>query len=172
MEVQTIHKDTRRSAVVMLRKVGQVLGILVLLSIVGASVSTWANAREKDLFEAAANGDLHRVRSLLDAKADVNAQRADGVTALIIASENGHRAVVRALLDARAEVNAKAGDGATALTQASQQGYREVVRMLLDAKGDVNAQRIDGVTALIIASQNGHSEVVRVLLARVRQKYG
>ena len=45
------------------------------------------------------------VRALFAAKADVNARGADGVTALILASQNGHPDLVRALLAAKANVN-------------------------------------------------------------------
>jgi ankyrin repeat protein len=132
------------------------------------------------------------VRALLAAKVDVDAKTADGVTALIIASQKGHLEVVRALLAAKANVNVKAANdpqffptsqklrefqrdllasmnvkpasGVTALMTASQNGDLEVVRALLAAKADVNAKRTDGVTALMAASLKGHLEVVRALL--------
>jgi len=72
------------------------------------------------------------VRALLDAKADVNARKADGGTALIVASEKGHKDVVKALIGAKADVSAKA-TGGTALFLATKHGFTEVARMLKQA---------------------------------------
>jgi ankyrin repeat protein len=131
---------------------------------VSREASTRGNSQGDDLITTASNGDLPRVKALLDAKADVNAKSGNGGTALMLASENGHQEVVRALLDAKADVNAKRGDGFTALIIASRDGHQEVVRALLDAGSDVNAKANYGLTALIMASQNGHQEVVQALL--------
>src|SRR5208282_4649887 len=110
-------------------------------------------------------GDRRHVKELLAAAADVNAKRANGATALMIASEKGHMDVVQALLAARADVNVKGGAGVTALMIASQNGHLEVVRALLAAMAEVNAKEGRGVTALFLASQKGHLDVVRALLA-------
>lgn len=53
-----------------------ILGILVVLVCLLTGVQ--ANAQEKDLFGAAQDGDLQRVKALLDAKADVNARNKNG----------------------------------------------------------------------------------------------
>jgi len=122
-----------------------------------------AGLQSIDIFNAASVGDLVRVKSLIDAKADVNAKQGDGFTALMWASGNGHLEVVRALIDAKADVNAKQGSGFTALMWASGNGHLEVVRALIDAKADVNANTTDGITALKLALANSRMEVVRLL---------
>src|ERR1035441_2173390 len=79
-----------------------------------------ASVQGHELFGAAEDGDLPRVKALIEAKADVNAKMNYGATALLVASQEGHLEVVRTLLGAGANPNAKAETGDTALLQASQ----------------------------------------------------
>jgi serine/threonine-protein phosphatase 6 regulatory ankyrin repeat subunit B len=83
-----------------LRKRSLILGILAVLACVLASAR--ANAQGDDLADAARKGDLPRVKALLAAKADVNAQAVDGTTALMAASKNGHQEAVQLLKSAGA----------------------------------------------------------------------
>jgi uncharacterized protein len=127
-------------------------------------VSTRAYAQTASLIDAAADGDLSRVRLLLDSKADVNAKTSNGFTALTMAARNGHADVARLLLDAKADVDAKTSAGATPLILAAQNGHAGVARLLLDFKADVNAKTSTGATPLFLAAQNGHADVARLLL--------
>ena len=84
------------------------------------------------LIEAAASGDLARVRSLLASGADANARDADGATVLMRAAHLGRLDVVRALVDAGADVNATDERGWGALAKAVynadlDRGYADVV---------------------------------------------
>jgi hypothetical protein len=128
-----------------------------------------AGDAKANLFEAAGDGELERVKTLIAAGADVNAKESNfGKTALMIASDEGHVEVVKALLAARADVNAKDSNrrgGYTALMIASINGKVEVVRLLLAAGADVNAKDNFGSTALMAASTDGQVEVVKALLA-------
>jgi hypothetical protein len=83
----------------MIRRVDVVflIGCLVLG---GLSALSWG--AEGDLIDAAYNGDLARVKSLIAAKADVNAKTTGGYTALLIASERGYVEVVKLLKQAGA----------------------------------------------------------------------
>ncbi len=114
------------------------------------------------------NGDLARVRWLLDRGADVNAALTDSSTSLLMACEKGHLEIVRELLGRGANVNAvRTDDGMTSLMWACQIGHLEVVLELLGRSANVNAARTDdGMTSLIWACQEGHLEIVRVLLGR------
>ena len=126
------------------------------------------------LVEASHAGSTDIVSLLLDKGADVNAQDADGYTALSIASRNGHTEVVKLLLDKGADVNVQDADGDTALIWASRNGHTEVVKLLLDKGADINAKDKYGDTALILASRKGHTEIVKVLLnagADINAKY-
>ena len=88
---------------------------------------------------AAERGHLGVVQLLLEAGADKDAAKADGVTALMAAALKGHLEVVRLLLEAGADKNVARADGATALMGAAQNGCLEVVRLLLEAGADKNA---------------------------------
>ena len=96
------------------------------------------NAEELDddlrhmVYSAAADGDIQRVRLLLDRGAAIDLVDDYGYTALSIASQEGHEAVVRLLLDRGAAIDLVDDYGYTALSIASQEGHEAVVRLLLD----------------------------------------
>jgi ankyrin repeat protein len=133
------------------------------------SVQRANNAQAAPFLHAAATGDLVRVRALLDAKADVNAKDADGITALMWASMKGQPNVVRVLLDAGADVNAHAGGGLTGFTDAfntalmfaAENDHPDVARVLLNAGADVNAKGQMDDTALMLAALAGRSDAAQ-----------
>lgn len=135
--------------------------VALICLLAGARVS----AQEDDLVNAAAKGDLPRIKALLAANTDVNMTVPSGATALIAASQFGQIDAVRLLLSAKADVDASVHDGRTALILASGKGHLDVVRLLLSAKADVNARADDGATALMWASQEGYADVVQALIA-------
>jgi ankyrin repeat protein len=138
-------------------------GMAVVLSL---PLSIVLLGQDVSLFNAAAKGDLDRVRVCIAAGADVNAKQGNGATALLLAAEEGHTKVVQALLAAGADVNASMSVGATALMLAAQNGHLEVASALLSARADVNARTTSGHTALMCASQDeGHLDLARLLLA-------
>jgi len=55
------------------------------------------------LLDACEDGDLEKVKQLLENGADVNAKDKDGLTALMYASYNGHKEVVELLKSYSAE---------------------------------------------------------------------
>jgi ankyrin repeat protein len=130
----------------------------------GGAAQSALSKLNKQLIEAANLGNVAAVRALLERGANVNAQTADGWTALMIAAQNGHVEVVKALLDSGANVDAQNVDGWTALMAAAQSGHFEVVRALLAGGADVNVKNEIGAIALMDAAKNGHVEVVKVLL--------
>ncbi|KAJ5910121.1 hypothetical protein N7504_004764 [Penicillium tannophilum] len=117
---------------------------------------------------AAGRGHLEIVKTLIQAKAEVNAAPAenDGRTALQAAAEGGHLEVMKILIEAKANVNAADRDGRTALQAAAGRGHLEIVKTLIQAKADVNAAPAgyDGRTALHEAARGGHPEVINVLI--------
>ena len=65
---------------------------------------------------------------MLEAGADENAARADGITALMAAAICGRLDMVQLLLEAGADINA-ARDGITALMAAAENDHLEVVEL-------------------------------------------
>jgi ankyrin repeat protein len=62
--------------------------------------------------------------------ADLDAQEADGITALMWAVHNEDVGMIRVLLDLGADPNIKNSKGATALEMARKTGFREGVNIL------------------------------------------
>ncbi|PAA65091.1 hypothetical protein BOX15_Mlig030155g1 [Macrostomum lignano] len=101
---------------------------------------------------------------LIKAKADVDIQTEDGITALFIASQYGYNQVVETLVKAQADVNLQQVDGGSPLYVAAQQGHQLVSDSLIRAIADVDLQELEGCSPLYMASQLGHLHVVNSLV--------
>ena len=123
------------------------------------------------LIIAAGSGHAAICSELLDARAEVNFQRSDGISALHIACDAGHTECVRVLLQAGARTDLQTKKKASRpLVLATRMGHEEIVRCLLEAEVDVYHRRDgDGMTALCSAAANGFDAVVRTLLAHLRK---
>ncbi|KAK1943746.1 putative ankyrin repeat protein [Phytophthora citrophthora] len=102
------------------------------------------------------------VRILVNAGVNLNAEKEDGMTALMLAAMNGRSDVVRVLVDAGANVNLKDKNGFTALMYAN--GRSDIGRMLVVAGADMNLVNKSGSTALTRAFVFEYSDTVRVLV--------
>jgi ankyrin repeat protein/WD40 repeat protein len=106
-----------------------------------------------DLLIAAYEGDVEKIRSLLNQGAKVNARNKDGDTVLMEASLSGRDLqIVKLLLEKGADVNAKSEDGDTALIYAASNKQTEILQTLLDKGAAINHQNHAGYSALIMAS--------------------
>jgi uncharacterized protein len=125
-----------------------------------------------DVFEAAAIGDVDRLRVLLDADPPLStAWSDDGFTPLHLAAFFGHPEAARLLVERGADLEARSTNEQVALDaapmhSASAAGQLEVCRVLLDAGADVNAVQHGGYTALLDAAANGNDKLVEFLLER------
>ncbi len=133
----------------------------------GIAAALKKNLPEIDLFEAAAYGDLARIRELVAANpASVNSDARDGFTALQLAAYFGNYDVVLYLLQSGADVNAAGTNNnrVQALHSAVSSGHADITKLLLTWGADVNARQQSGYTALHAAAQNGDEEIVSLLL--------
>ena len=121
------------------------------------------------LVDAAQNGDLAAVRSLLKGGADPNATAPDGSTAVHWAVHRDHLAMLNALLDAGAKPGGVTRYRVAPLTLAAQNGNAAIVERLLNAGASPDTVSEEGQTALMTAARNGNVATLRALLKRGAQ---
>jgi uncharacterized protein len=125
-----------------------------------------------DIHEAAALGDVNRLRALLDQdRALVSAWSPDGFTPLHYAAFFGRPAAARLLVDHGADLETPARNEqfalhARPLHSATAAEQLEVVALLLDAGADPNARQHRGYTPLLEAAQQGNAELAELLLRK------
>jgi ankyrin repeat protein len=132
-----------------------------------------ADEREDlDAFEAAAIGDVERLRALLDENAGLSVVWSeDGFTPLHLAAFFGHPEAAKLLIERGADLEARSINeqlalDAAPLHSASAAGQLHVCEVLLDAGADVNAVQHGGYTALLDAAANQNEELMEFLLER------
>ncbi|KAL5371164.1 hypothetical protein DPSP01_014449, partial [Paraphaeosphaeria sporulosa] len=118
------------------------------------------------LLWAAWRGDLHQVKLLLEATANVNQKDCEGYTPLGKACQAGHLNIVKCLIDAGASVriSTRWGDLAIHLASANKESGNAIVKLLLDKNADANAHSRAG-TPLHSACNNGSLKTVDTLIA-------
>lgn len=117
---------------------------------------------ETQLKWAAGEGNLKRVRELLNHGAEVN-HLGDLYceTPLMMAARNGHLEVVNELLNRRAAINQRNMNSCTALELAASNGHLGVVDALLNRGATIDSDS----DALINAAEGGYVEIVSLLIA-------
>ena len=138
-------------------------GLVILALSLAAAASA---AQRATLADAAERRDTALVRTLLEAKADVNAAQIDGTTALHWAAYNEDPEIAALLVRSGANVNAVNRYGMPPLSLACATGNAAVVKLLLAAGADANATLKGGETVLMVAARSGNLEAVKALLAR------
>ena len=117
-----------------------------------------------ELWRACKEGDLVRVRQLIQDGQHVNRGDSVGWTPLMYAAVRGHDQVVHELIRAGADVNRKDNNKGTALHKASSCGHSSVVKTLTEAGANLNVQDWRGITPLMKAADRGHANVVVELI--------
>jgi len=121
-----------------------------------------------ELHEAAAAGQLARVRQIVDKNPTLaKSFSPDGFPVFALPAVFGHLEVAEYLLGKGADVNAAAtnGTGYNALTGAVASGHTAVVSWLLANGADPNYRYGAGYSPLLTAAANGHLGILSILLA-------
>lgn len=116
------------------------------------------------LLQAAENGDLEQVQSLLKAGASAQAADGNGRTALTWTAKGDHVAAARALIVAGADPDPQDEGRSNALLVTGETGSVAMLREVLKAKPDLTRTNRFGGTALIPAADRGHLPYVREIL--------
>ncbi|XP_049801513.1 ankyrin repeat domain-containing protein 39 [Schistocerca nitens] len=120
---------------------------------------------ERGLWSPAQNGEMSRVKNLLERGVHVDSRDSAGYTALHYAARAGHAAICQQLIAAGALLDAKTrAGGATPLHRAAASGKLHIVQLLLEAGANSAVTDADGRTALHRAAEEGHSDVAELLL--------
>lgn len=136
------------------------VGMFLLTSFANTTTAT----SDLRLVDATARQDAAAVRQLIDEGIDVNAARADGVTALLWAAHWDEQKVAKLLLEAGANANMADDHGVTPLIRASENASIGMVKALLAAGADASIAQVSGLTPLMVAAHTGSTEVVQALL--------
>jgi ankyrin repeat protein len=114
--------------------------------------------------DAAMRGDVAGVRAQLAQKADVNAQQADGTTAVLWAAYRNDLAMMDVLLAAKANVRLTNRDFMSPLRLAALNGNPVMIDRLLKAGAHLEDRGAGGETALMFAARNGNPAAVKALV--------
>jgi len=114
---------------------------------------------------AVLEGDLARVKELVESGTNVDTPDEFGWTPICWAVSVGQEEVAKYLLNQDADVSVKIEKGRTILHQASRAGLVEIVKSLIDKGAEVDAKCEVGATALQYAALSGREAVVKLLIA-------
>ncbi|MDX1569566.1 MAG: ankyrin repeat domain-containing protein, partial [Xanthomonadales bacterium] len=123
--------------------------------------------RESDpaaLVDAAAEGNLGRVKLLLTRGMDIDFCDDQGCSALLRAAGGGHADVVSALLHAGADYRLASKNRTTPLGAAVLGGHLEVAKLLCDRGVDADQPQQYGITPLMLAAARWQPRMVVALI--------
>jgi uncharacterized protein len=150
-----------------MRPMGRGRSAMTALLLTAGVMGSGAAAADAPIADAAMDGDVETIRTLLRRAVDVNATQTDGMTGLHWAAHHDDVALADLLLDAGADLNATNRTGASPLYLAAINASTAMIERLLDAGADANAVLTgEGETVLMLASYTGNPDAVRLLLQR------
>ena len=116
--------------------------------------------------QAAADGDIDKVKSLISKGVDVNAKDEADRTALHVVALQGRPGVAQVLIANGADLHARDKEGCTPLGRAAQGGHIVMTELLIAKGANVNAKDARGDTPLHHIARRGRPhDIVRRLVA-------
>lgn len=122
------------------------------------------------LIDAAADGDVEAVKSLISRGANVNFRNKDGETALTFTAAWNQPQALKVLLASGADPNIVDHTGGTALMLAAQHGTAQMVRELLRYHADPNVKDTAGFSALNHVDWRSHGVEERGEIRRLIER--
>jgi ankyrin repeat protein/mannosyltransferase OCH1-like enzyme len=117
---------------------------------------------DKDLYVAAQDGDLKKVKEYIAKSVNVNSA-VNNVTALYIASQNGHLDVVQFLIENDADLEIPQPNGWTALYAAIVNGHVEIIKSLLQGGASLSVRDKKLQTPMDVAKLIATQEIIDLL---------
>jgi len=119
-----------------------------------------------DIFTASGEGNIERIKELLDSGTNVNMIDTDinKWTALMLSADAGNINVVQLLLERGANVNMIDYSGRTALIMATISGSLDIVNLLIRNGADINIWDNNDHNALDYARQKNFQDIIDILL--------
>ena len=118
----------------------------------------------KKLHIAAQEGDVQKMRKLINNGADVNAVGPQKATPLFFTANTGSVEAARLLLNNGADINFAIPEGGTALHSALLKGHADLALFLIDKGADIHKATYTNVQPLHVAALSGLPLVVRRLI--------
>jgi ankyrin repeat protein len=110
--------------------------------------------------------DWEKIKSLIMAGADMEAEGNPGMTALMVAAMEGKSDVCKFLIENGADVKARDLSDTTALMWAIQNGHAETCALLIEKGANVNAKNNMGWTPLMDAANANDAVTCNLLLEK------
>ena len=127
---------------------------------------TWTSlARGDEMHNAVAQGDLAKVKTLLEQNAPfwVNQKDLAGATPLFEAVRRGNKAIAELLISHGADVNAADVNQNTPLHWAARNGLADMAEMLVNHGASIDVANRYGQTPKDLAMEHRHPEIVEIL---------
>ncbi len=140
------------------------LGALLAAWVVGAGLSSGAQAADDSLAALVRAKDHDGAVALLAKGADGKSREVDGTTALMWACYNGDADLVERLIKAGADVSAVNEYGASALQTAAVVADPRIIKDLLKAGVNPDSPNAEGQTALMVVARSGNVVSAKLLL--------
>ncbi len=131
-----------------------------------------ATTPDKQLWDAAREGDLNAVLEALSQGANINARGEFGDTALNLAAEHGHVEVIERLLEAGADIENLGGADKTPLMNATFAGHSSSVQLLLDRGALVSRSLLSSLQMKVsILEENAEAGMVNPAAAEAWRRF-
>ena len=134
---------------------------IVIVIIVMNSINAKNGYGYTALIDASKNGDLEKVKLLIENGANIEVKDNKGDTALILASYCRRLEIIKYLVEKGANINATNDNGRTALMWASIWRDLEMVKLLIEIGADVNIKNNYGKTVLDLAKTKEIKELLK-----------
>jgi len=122
-------------------------------------------ASAEEIVEAAKNGDLGKVKTILaQDPSKMNALDEEKYTPLHWACMRAHWDVAEYLIENGADVSVQGGDGGTVMNWAVHHDNVKIIKLMIDKGAKLNIQNQWGITELHTAIWRGNIQVVEYLL--------